>query len=377
MPIQFDEWGPEQVLKVQDPKTKIRGVLVIDNTALGPGKGGMRLQPDVTPEEVAGLARAMTWKNAVADIPFGGAKAGIMADPKVVDRKEAVRALARMVKHVIPERYIAGPDMNTGEHEMDAFAKEVGSPKACTGKSAKMGGLPHELGSTGWGVAHSTTVALKHAGIDLKGARIAIEGFGNVGTFTAKFLSEWGAKVIAISESRGTLTCPTGFDAEEVIKQKASTGTILNYSCEGSKKSAPEELFGIECDVLIPGARPNVITERNYKKVKAKVIVQAANIPIPYEIEKKLASEMNILIVPDFVANAGGVISSYMETINGTQDEMFKAVKEKILKNTETVLAHAKKNNYKDVRGAALDIAQTKVRKAMEKKGWEMGKARW
>ncbi len=363
MNVKFDKWGPEKIVIVNDKRIGLSGFLVIDNTAAGPGKGGIRMVPDVTVEEVSKLARAMTWKNAMAGLPFGGAKAGIAANPRVLTRDKKMklmRAFAKALKSLTPKEYIAGPDMNTGEAEMAVFADENGLD-SCTGKPAEMGGLPHELGSTGWGVYHSTITALKFLKMKVRGTTVAIEGFGNVGTFTAKFLSEAGAKIVAVSDSKGTIYNPRGLNVEKLIKVKKEKRTVTKYG--GGKVLKTKDLFGLKVDVLIPGARPNVINENNYKDVKAKLIVEAANIPMPVEIEEKLWKK-KITIVPDFVANAGGVISSYVEHIHGTPEQMFKMVEERIKENTELVLERAKKMKISQ-RAAALQIAQERVKKAM------------
>ncbi len=356
-----DAIGPERIVEVYDPITKMRAVLVIDNTALGPGKGGVRMVPDVTTAEVFGLARAMTWKNALAGIPFGGAKSGIKADPKNPHKAEIVGAFAERIAGLVPDHYIAAPDMNMGEKEMAIIAKTIGNPKAVTGKPSSMGGLPHELGSTGYGVALAAEVALEHMKIPVQGAEIAIEGFGNVGTFTAKFLSEKGAKIVAVSDSKGTAYLESGFDYEKLASVKKEKRTVTSYP--GAKTLETGALFGIKCDVLVPGARPDVIHVGNMDPIKAKIIVEAANIPMKYEIERELAKKKGILIIPDFVANAGGVISSYVEHIGGTEKEMFSMVKEKIIENTKLVL---EKTENLNVRKAALDIAESRVLGKME-----------
>ncbi|VVB98697.1 Glutamate dehydrogenase 2 [uncultured archaeon] len=357
-----DAIGPERILQVYDPITKMRGVVVVDNTALGPGKGGVRLQPDVTREEVFGLARAMTWKNALAGIPFGGAKSGIVAPGNSPNKAELVKAFAEKIAPLVPGYYIPGPDMNIGENEMAIISKTIGTPKAATGKPAEMGGLPHELGSTGYGVFLSTVVALEHKKIPVEGATVAIEGFGNVGTFTMKFLTEKGAKVVAVSDSKGTAYLASGMDYETAMRVKKEKGTVTAYP--GATVLAPAQLFATKCDVLIPGARPDVIHTGNAASVKAKIIVEAANIPMRHETEREL-SKKGVLIVPDFVANAGGVISSYVEFIGGSEKEMFSMVKEKITANTRLVLERARDG---DLREAALSIAEERVIAAMEKK---------
>jgi glutamate dehydrogenase (NAD(P)+) len=360
--IKTDEFGPERVVQVYDRETGLVGFLVIDNTALGPGKGGIRLVKDVTVEEVFGLARAMTWKNSMAGLPFGGAKAGIIWDGKK-DKNELIRAFARALKPLVPEMYVAGPDMNISEEQMKAFAEEVGTNKAATGKPLEMDGLPHELGSTGFGVAESTEVAANFAGININGATVAIEGFGNVGTFTAKFLSEKGAKIIAVSDSKGVIFNRNGLNVLELIKIKAEKGSVIKYA-DGKVLKHPEELFGLETDILIPGARPNVIHDENKNKVKAKMISEAANIPISKEIEEQFYSN-GVLVVPDFIANAGGVISSYVEFMGGNEDKMFKTVREKVRENTKIALKKSRADNISP-RAAALEIAKERVLKAMK-----------
>lgn len=354
-----DQYGPEYVVEVYDVKTGMQGVLVIDNTARGPGKGGIRLVSDITTAEVMGLARAMTWKNAFAGIPFGGAKAGIKGDPKKINKAEHLRAFGRMVRKYVPMQYIAGPDMNTSEKEMAIFADEIGRMDACTGKPSSMGGLPHELGSTGFGVANAARIASQHTKLSMSGAKVAIEGFGNVGTFTMKFLTEMGAKVVAVSDSNGTIFDEKGLDYNKLMETKASKGTVTAYS--GGKVLPLQALFAQNVDILIPGARPNVITDANMNDVKAKIIVEAANIPIPQPVERKLAAK-GVLIIPDFVANAGGVISSYAELRGYNEKEMFSLVESMILKNTALALQRTKGN---DVRAAAEAIAKERVEDAM------------
>ncbi|MEM4360977.1 MAG: Glu/Leu/Phe/Val dehydrogenase [Candidatus Anstonellaceae archaeon] len=356
-----DEMGPEKILYVQDPKLNYWGVVVVDNTALGPGKGGIRLVSDISVEEVFGLARAMTYKNSMADIPFGGAKSGIAADPKKIDKEKVIRSFARLIKPLVPQYYIPGPDMNTTEKEMGYIADELKDKKAATGKPLSMGGLPHELGSTGFGVAHATKVAVEFLKKDLSDCTVAIEGYGNVGTFTHKFLEQMGAKIVALSDSKGAIYNKDGIDYQKAVEIKQTKGTVIEY--EGKKMEATK-LFELDVDILIPGARPNVINEKNYKKVKAKLIVEAANLPISHEIEKKLAKN-KILVVPDFVANAGGVISSYAEYVGMNKEQMFELVEKKIKANTAKVLENSKDW---DTRKTAIQIAKQKVLDAMNNK---------
>lgn len=362
--VEYDEFGPERILEVYDPKISMWGVVVVHNTALGPGKGGIRFVPDITTAEVFGLARAMTWKNALADLPFGGAKGGIKGDPKKINKEAFVRSFANRIKELIPEQYIAGPDINTTEKEMAIIADEVGISNAATGKPSSYGGLPHELGSTGFGVYHSTLVALDHLKMKHENVSIALEGFGNVGTFAMKFFSEKGIKVVAVSDSKGTIYNEKGLNYEKLMETKTKSGTVTAY--KDGKILGADELFKLKADVLIPGARPNVIHAGNVNEIKAKLIVEAANIPMETQFEEQLAKKGHT-IVPDFLANAGGVISSYCEWKGYNEKEMFRIVEDKIVKNTKTVFDRSK-SGY--LRAAAMEIAKERVVDAMEKRGW-------
>ena len=362
--INFDEVGPEKILEVYDPKAGLHGYLVLDNLNRGTGKGGIRMTSTVTVEEVAALARIMTWKTALADLPFGGAKAGIVADDRQVSlqkKDEIVRAFAESIKEYCPSKYIAAPDINTAEHEMEVFSKSIGSKKACTGKPEKLGGIPHELGSAGFGVYHATMVALKYLKKDPKKLSFAIEGFGNVGGFAAKFLSEAGLKFVAVSDSKGCLFRREGIDYDKLVKVKEKTGSVNNYP---GNKQVCEQIIATDADILITAAIPDVIKIGDVNKVKAKLIVEGSNIPMKMEVEEMLHKK-GILVIPDFVANAGGVISSYVEYINGSKQKMFKLVQEKITKNTDLVLKYAIKKKIKP-RDAAVKIAKSRLQERMK-----------
>src|SRR3989344_2072302 len=313
-----DEFGPEMIVEVYDTKTNMKGVLVIHNTALGPGKGGIRMTPTVNVEEVFRLASTMTWKTALAELPFGGAKSGIIANPKEITKEqkfELIKSFARALRYLSPSKYVAAPDVNTAEEEMAVYAKENGSMKSVTGKPTDLGGIPHELGSTGFGVYHSTKVAVEHMGMNLK-----------------------------------------------EVKEK--TGSVTNYRL--GEVLDGKKLFELPVEVLIPAALPDVINKSNVNNVKAKIVVEAANIPMKEDIEDTLHWR-KILVVPDFVANAGGVISSYIEFVDGTPQDMFRTVEEKIKRNTKLVLERADKDKVKP-RDAALKIAKDRVLEAMKRR---------
>lgn len=358
--IVYDGFGPERIYDVYHPKLGLRGFVVLDNLALGPAKGGIRMTPTVTVEEVAKLARTMTWKNAMAELPFGGGKAGIIADDRAItpQQKEAfIRGFAEALKPICPSLYVAGPDMNTAELEMKQFAEAAGSNKACTGKPKEMGGIPHELGSTGFGISHAVKVAADHMHLHLEGATVAIEGFGNVGWFVAKFLSEAGAKIAAVSDSKGVAYLARGMVFKELAEIKRDKGTVTAY--KGCKVLPSEDIIGVKADILVTAAIPNLIKLEEAKKVKAQLVVEGSNIPMTYETELALRKR-GVVVVPDFVANAGGVISSYIEYIGGTEKQMFTRVEETIVKNTKLVLDEADKQGV-DPRAAALAVAKKRV----------------
>jgi len=365
-----DEWGPEKILQVYDQKTGMKGILVIDNTLLGPGKGGIRMMPNVTIEEVFRLARTMTWKCALAKIPFGGAKSGIVADPKQMSEEkkmEIVKAFSRALKRVCPSLYVAAPDLNTGEKEMAAFALENGSMKSATGKPVhlcvKPGikcGIPHEYGSTALGVVQAAFTAANYVdGLDVDQATAAIEGFGNVGSFVADYFSQLDVKIVAVSDSKGCIYNPDGLYYEKLQKVKLDTGSVVNY--RPGKVIQNKELFELAVDFLVPAALPDVITIENVARVKAKMVIEAANLPLYPEIENVL-SERGVMSIPDILANAGGLISSYAEYRGYNPKRMLELVQRKIRENTVKVIETALAKNI-ELRAAAMMLAKERITK--------------
>ncbi len=358
----FDEYGPQKIIEVYNPKVGMRGILCIDNLSLGPGKGGIRMTPTVSKEEVFRLARTMTWKNSLAGLPFGGAKSGIIADPRDFDvkkKKEIVEAFADALKPVSPSEYVAAPDINMAEEEMEWYYKQNGDKKSVTGKPLKLGGLPHELGSTGFGVYHSLLVAAKYAKLDIGQSTVAIEGFGNVGWFVAKFLSQKCKKIVAVSDSRGAIYDKEGLDFNKLDQVKKKEGTVTAY---GSGEILPSNnILEVNADILVTAAVPDLVKEGDVDKLKFKMIVEGSNIAMTPAVEA-MVFKKGILVVPDFVANAGGVISSYIEYIGGGEKKMFELVENKIKENTKRVLELSKKKNIMP-RDAAMEIAVARVRK--------------
>jgi glutamate dehydrogenase (NAD(P)+) len=355
---EMDEWGPEKVLQVYDPDTGMKGVLVIDNTSTGPGKGGIRFAKSVTPLEVFRLARTMTWKCAAAGLPFGGAKGGIIADPNNVDRVAWMKSFAKMIRPYCPSQYIAATDVGTTELDMAVFAHEIGDMRACTGKPAEVGGIPHELGTTGYGVSVALKVALeflqgsKPESIDYdkeKEIRVTIQGFGNVGSFTAKFLDELvaGVKVIGVSDVSGFIYDKDGLNIPKLMINMRGKTRIsdLNNSNNNNHYNIldKDEIFEVDSDIFIPAAMGGVINDKTAPKLLehgVNIIVEAANIPTLPSADKYL-NKNGVWIIPDFLANAGGVIGSFVEYQGRTEKEAFELISYKITKNIKQVLTEA------------------------------------
>jgi glutamate dehydrogenase/leucine dehydrogenase len=357
----FDAFGPEKIIRVYDPKSGMKGVIVIDNTRRGVGKGGIRMTGSVSENEVMRLARTMTWKNAMADLPFGGAKAGIFADPKTLTpqkKKQLIEAFGRALKGIAPSLYVAGPDINTTEKEMGQIAIAAGSRKVCTGKPSRMGGIPHELGSTGFGVAHSTMLALNYLGMNPSDARVAIEGYGNVGTFVHQYLSQWGVPVSAVSDSSGVIIDTHGLDYERLMNVKKEFGSVTRYRGKHARKG--NNILTAPANVLVTAAIPDLVTMQNVNQVKHKLVVQGSNISMSPGVEHRLHAR-GTLIIPDFVANAGGVISSYVEHIGGKPPQMFRMVESKIKKNVNLLFKEMDRTHLSP-RDAAMRIAMERVK---------------
>jgi glutamate dehydrogenase (NAD(P)+) len=370
-----DRWGPEKVIKVYDPDIGMEGILCIDNTALGPGKGGMRIRAGVTPTEVFNLARTMTWKCALADLPFGGAKGGINADPYTIDKIKYMKSYARSISVFCPNQWVSAPDMNVGEREIEAFVEEIGDLKAATGKPEKLGGIPHELGTTGFGVGVSieTTLEVLSQVVpiqdSLQGLKVVIQGFGNVGSELAKFLANNGAKVVGLSDFWGAVYNPEGIDMAKALKHAYATDEAhsLKY-CKGSSEIPRDDLLYVDCDILVPAAVSKVINANNADLIKTKLVVEAANIPTTPEAEESLFKR-GVLVMPDMLVNAGGVIGSYVEYLGKSADDAFAMIDSKIRKNTKEVLKTAINSETITLpRTVAMKIAMDRVSRAMRQR---------
>ncbi len=360
-----DQLGPEKIVYIHEPRVGLKAIVVVDNTAAGPAIGGTRMAPDVSVEECFRLARAMTFKNTAAGLAHGGAKSVIFGDPAMpqADKEKLVRAFAAGIRNV--EEYIPGPDMGTNESAMawvkDEIGRSVGLPR-------ELGGIPlDEIGATGLGLAVAAEVAQEFATFKLEGARVVVQGYGAVGRHAARFLVEKGARLVAASDSKGAVVDPDGLDIQKLEALKAAGESVVEL--EAGKRVSGNELAGIDCDIWIPAARPDVIREDNVDALKAGLVLQGANIPATPGAERRM-HERGILSIPDFIANAGGVIAAAVEYHGGTEKGALATIAEKIAANTRAVLEMAKSKSLLP-REAAVALARTRVERAMSLRRWQ------
>ncbi len=352
-----DDLGPEKVVHIYEPKSKLRAIVVIDNISLGPAIGGCRMAKDVTTQEVFRLARAMTLKNALASLPHGGAKSAILADSGTDEKEALIREFAQAIKTLTD--YTPGPDMGTDEECMayihDEIGRAVGLPKV-------LGGIPLDaLGMTGYGLSVAAKVAANDLSLALENSRTIIQGFGNVGKAAAKYLSDIGVKLIATCDSKGGLHNPEGIDIPQLIKAKES-GTPVSQSRLG-KPVSNEELLKIESDIFIPAARPDVFTEANHELLKTSLVLEGANIPITHPAAK-LMHQRGIMVVPDVIANSGGVICAATEYQGLSESDAFKRVEATIERNTDELVKRVFKEGLPP-HEIAHKMARERIAKAM------------
>ena len=359
-----DDIGPLRIVHIYRPSIELKAVVVVDNVAGGPAIGGVRMAPDVSTEEAFRLARAMTLKNSAAGLPHGGGKSVIYGDPRMpLDEKEKlIRGFAAAIRDL--SDYIPGPDMGTDELCMGWIADETGR---AVGLPSEIGGIPlDEIGATGFGLAAAIDVAANQIGLDLHGARIAIQGFGAVGRHAARFLHDKGAILVAASDSQGTVASPQGLKVADLVAHKSAGQPLTTFP--GGRALDKDAIVDVACEIWIPAARPDVITAANVGRLNTRIVAQGANIPCTREAEEALAGR-GVLSLPDFIANAGGVICAAIEYQHGTQGQAFAAIDERIRANIKLVLEEATKSNTTP-RKAADSLAMTRVHRATQARRW-------
>ena len=350
-----------------------RGYRVQYNITLGPAKGGIRYHPDVSLDEVTALAAWMTWKCAVAHVPFGGGKGGIVCDPTRMSPRELEALTRRYVAEIIdaigPEKDVPAPDVNTNDQVMawvmDTYSMHVGHTETAvvTGKPIEMGGSLGRREATGRGVMIVTREAAKHLGLNIKGATVAVQGFGNVGSVSADLLAGIGAKIVAVTDWKGGVINQTGLDIPKLLEYAAKHKTVEGFP--GADPLDNDGLWGLDVDILIPAALENQITMENAPQIKAKILTEGANGPTTPDAHNHL-HERGVFVIPDILANSGGVTTSYFEWVQDRHgyfwelDEVNMRLEKKMVEAFDDVLEKSLKYNV-DLRTAAYIVAISRV----------------
>ena len=369
-------------VRMNDGAVKVfTGYRVQHNTSRGPGKGGIRYHPSATLGEVKALAMWMTWKCAVVGIPYGGAKGAVICDPKHMTQQQLETLTRRYTTEIAlligPDRDIPAPDLNTNSQTMawimDTYSMHAGHtvPAVVTGKPLSIGGSEGRNEATARGAVYTIIEAAKHLGLDLEGARVVVQGFGNAGSFSAKLMHELGAVVVGLSDTQGGIHNAKGIDPNKVDAYKRETGSVMGLP--GAEKVTNAQLLELDCDILIPAAIENQIGEHNAPRIKAKVVAEAANGPTSPEADRILFDK-GVFLIPDILCNAGGVTVSYFEWVQDLQNLFWREatinarLKEVMVKSFNDVLQMSLKHKV-NMRTAAYMVAVARVAEATLTRG--------
>ena len=360
-----DEIGPEKIVHVHDPVSGLKGVVVIDTKGMGGMTGGgIRMMPDITTAEIFGLARAMTYKWNAVDLPIGGCKSGIWADPglKGEERAAVLRAFGRILKPLMQDGLNFGADIGTEVKDLAFIFEGAEMDSSFTGLMLEeKDGEPLENHATGYGVVVAAKAACEFAGLDINGATMAIEGFGKVGGGVARYADELGAKVVAISTLDGVAYSPDGLDISRLLEDRHTRGDRAITEYADAEHLSREALFTLPVDVLVPGARPYVIDKDLAGQVQARVISSIANIPITEDGEDVLF-ERGVHVVPDFIANSGGVTIAVVDILGGTAENVFSILDTMIYSLSRDILADAQKEGINPTRLSKMRTREKLVR---------------
>jgi glutamate dehydrogenase (NAD(P)+) len=379
---------PKRVLEVSVPVRMdsggfrmFKGYRVQHNMARGPSKGGIRFHPDVSLDEVKALAMWMTWKCSLVNIPFGGAKGGVICDPKNMSMQELENLTRRFTSEISiiigPDKDIPAPDVYTTPQVMawimDTYSMQCGYsvPGVVTGKPVAIGGSLGRDKATARGCLYVVDEAMRTKGLPIDGARVAIQGFGNAGMHAADLMQKAGYTIVAISDSRGGVANPKGLDISGAIAHKTETGSVVGFT--GGERISNKDVLEYDCDVLVPAALEKVITQENAPKIRAKIIAEAANGPTLPEADKILF-ERGIMVLPDILANAGGVTVSYFEWVQDLQenfweeDEINDRLKRKMTRAFKETYEQAQRHGI-DMRRGAYAVAVSRVAEATKLRG--------
>jgi len=371
-------------VRMDDGQTKVfKGFRIQYNNARGPFKGGIRFHPEETVDVVKALAAWMTWKCAVADIPFGGGKGGVICNPKEMSSGELERLSRGYIdaiwEFIGPDRDIPAPDVYTNPQIMGWMMDEYSKFKGClipgvvTGKPLAVGGSLGRGDATARGGVYTAIETAKHLDIDLSAATVAVQGYGNAGSFAAILMREVaGSKIIAVSDSKGGIYNERGLDPHQVLQHKTETGSVINFSQAENISNA--ELLELKVDILCPAGLETVLTEKNAPKIKARIVAELANGPTTPDADEVLYHN-EVFVIPDFLCNAGGVTVSYFEWVQclnryyWDENEVHQRLSEKMTKAFQAVLAESLKRKV-HMRTAAYIVAVNRVAEAMKLRGW-------
>ena len=378
----YRELAVQVPVRMDDGQMKIyRGFRIQHNGARGPYKGGIRFHQSADLDEVRALAALMTWKNALIDVPFGGAKGGVQCEPgllSVTEQERLTRRFTEMISYIIGvNRDIPAPDMGTNAQTMawmmDAYGKKYGyTPGIVTGKPVELGGSPGREEATGRGVVMCAAQAAARKRINFEGATVAIQGYGNVGFWAAAIAAEEGARIVAVSDVGGGTYAPKGLDLEDLAKHRAGSVSVNDYP--GGEPVSNEELLELRCDILIPAAIEGVIDTGNADAIQAKMVVEAANGPTTPAADQVL-EDRGVTVVPDILCNSGGVTVSYFEWVQNIQqfrwelDQVNEQLEKRMSAATDAVFSRSESEGT-SLRSAAFDIAVERVAHAAEIRGY-------
>ncbi|MBN2022299.1 MAG: Glu/Leu/Phe/Val dehydrogenase [Pirellulales bacterium] len=363
----------------------VKAFLVRHNDALGPAKGGIRMTPDVTLDEVNGLAMEMTWKTSVIGVPFGGGKSGIQCNPTELSEEEKeilIRSFTRGARrHIGPEIYVPAPDMGTNELDMAhirdciSYSEATSITNGCfvTGKPVILGGIAGRREATGKGVVYTVLAMCERLGLDPARLRVAVQGFGNVGSVAATELVRRGATLVGVADLFGGVTHPDGLNVETLAEHVRQTGTVKGFPAGGVRPIEPADVLELDCDVLIPAAAGSQLTAANVERVRARIVAEGANAPTTPEADDVL-NRRGVHVIPDILCNAGGVFVSFLEYTQETQREQMTQAEvesrlaERMTQRFDDVYSLAQKQNI-SMRDAAMNLAVSRVVEAVFTRG--------
>ena len=362
----LDRWGPEEVIQVYDPEINMQGILIIDNTVLGPGNGGIQISPMATPQKIFQLARTRTWTCALSNVPFGGAKAGIKADPYAINKIQYIKSFANKISHSVPYKYIATTDFNVGQHEIEEFVNAVGDRNGATGKPESMGGIPCELGTAGFGIGLAIDVSYNLLKSRLKlpeelsDVTIAIHGFGTLGSGIAKYLNNKGSKIVAISDQWSTVYHQNGINIENALEYSNASSEKTSLKKYKPATILPvKDIVKTDCDIFISASGKNLLNDKTIPLLKAKYFVEEINDPLTSSIDQ-LLNNNGVFVLPNILTDIGNAICSNAECNRNSVEMAFSHMESKVKEIVELIVERSLETNI-SIRRVAQEIAQEKI----------------